>query len=453
MGGILAHPVERLLDGDDAGVLAGAADELLHRPKALVRMEEQHVLRAQGIEDGFAALLGKGFGQHRMHGLVLEAGPVQSIEGHERREGHRPLDPVDLKGLELQDVHEEAPHVRGHGMGHLQPHHIPETALVHQIAHGFQQVVGLVLLDLHIRVAGDAEQGGIDDLHTGEEHGQMLLHQRLQQDDVIVPRIGAEAQRGVALGFLAARREDETREIVGDLQAGIAGDAMLVLELHQEVQRQGRDDRQRMAGVDGLRRQRREDLVRKILVKEFLLLAREVAIAHEAHPALTQMRHQPFAPVLLRLGQLGQHQPPDLRQLAAGRRLVRAGGRHMVLILPLHVGHTDHEKFVKIAAENAEELELLQQGLAAVQPLVEHTGVEFQPAGLPVDVQTRAGQIMDLRLRALPQRLAVRRKDLGGGKLLLRLFFVLLAAFGVGLAAHILLLPFLRLAYTTSMTK
>ena len=192
-------------------------------------------------------------------------------------------------------------------MGHLQPHHIPETALVHQIAHGFQQVVGLVLLDLHIRVAGDAEQGGIDDLHAGEEHGQMLLHQRLQQDDVIVPRIGAEAQRGVALGFLAARREDEAREIVGDLQAGIAGDAMLVLELHQEVQRQGRDDRQRMAGVDGLRRQRRENLVSEILVKEFLLLAREVAIAHKAHPALTQMRYQPFAPVLLRLGQLGQH--------------------------------------------------------------------------------------------------------------------------------------------------
>ena len=60
---------------------------------------------------------------------------------------------------------------------------------------------------------------------------------------------------------------------------------------------------------------------------------------------------------------------------------------------------------------------------------------------------------MDLRLRAFPQRLAVRRKDLGGGKLLLRLFFALLAAFGVGLAAHILLLPFLRLAYTISMTK
>lgn len=79
-------------------------------------------------------------------------------------------------------------------MGDLQPHHVAEAALLHQVAHGFQQVVGLVLFDLKIGVAGDAEQGGADHRMAGEEQVQILGHEVFQQHDVITAHVGVEAQ-------------------------------------------------------------------------------------------------------------------------------------------------------------------------------------------------------------------------------------------------------------------
>ena len=108
------------------------------------------------------------------------------------------------------------------------------------------------------------------------------------------------------------------------------------------------------------------------------------------------MGQQVLVPVFLGLGQLGQGPAPYFRQLARGRRAVGASGRHPAFVLPLHIGHADHEEFVQIAPENAQKLELLQQGLLGVQRFAEHAGIEFQPADLAVDVQTGTGQVLHL---------------------------------------------------------
>lgn len=71
-------------------------------------------------------------------------------------------------------------------MGYLKAHHVAEAALFHQILDGFQQIVGFVLLDLHVGIARDAEQPGVDDSVAGEQRAEVFGDQIFQQDDVAV---------------------------------------------------------------------------------------------------------------------------------------------------------------------------------------------------------------------------------------------------------------------------
>ncbi len=85
---------------------------------------------------------------------------------------------------------------------------------------------------------------------------------------------------------------------------------------------------------------------------------------------------------------------------AVGRALDDAGGH-----LPLEPGDPDLEELVEIAAEDAEELEPLEQRRAGVERLVQHPAVELQPGELPVDVERRVPEIQ--RARRLHGKLEV----------------------------------------------
>jgi hypothetical protein len=73
---------------------------------------------------------------------------------------------------------------------------------------------------------------------------------------------------------------------------------------------------------------------------------------------------------------------------AVRRSLDDAGGH-----LPLEAGDPHLIELVEVAAEDAEELEALEQGGARVQRLVQHPAVELQPGELAVDVERRVPQI------------------------------------------------------------
>ena len=76
-----------------------------------------------------------------------------------RRRRHRPLD------LEPDRLAEAPP---------------PELLLDRQ-----QQVVGLVLLDREVGVAGDPEQVVLDDLHPGEQQVEVGLDDLVEQDEPV----------------------------------------------------------------------------------------------------------------------------------------------------------------------------------------------------------------------------------------------------------------------------
>ena len=79
---------------------------------------------------------------------------------------------------------------------------------------------------------------------------------------------------------------------------------------------------------------------------------------------------------------------------AVGGALDDAGGH-----LALEPGHPHLVELVEVAAEDAEELEPLEERSAGVERLVQHPAVELQPGELAVDVERRIPQIQRGRRR------------------------------------------------------
>ena len=128
-------------------------------------MEEQILPANLGIEAAFL----KSDGHPGMEGGFLQAGAIDAVQRDHFGKGQRAFDLVDLKGLEPQPLDEERAEFHRHAVGKFQPDHVAEPALIHQILDCLEQIIGLVLLDFHIRIAGDAEQSGSEHLMTGEQ--------------------------------------------------------------------------------------------------------------------------------------------------------------------------------------------------------------------------------------------------------------------------------------------
>ena len=73
--------------------------------------------------------------------------------------------------------------------------------------------------------------------------------------------------------------------------------------------------------------------------------------------------------------------PSGVRSLEAGRDLLlEAGDPHL-------------EELVEVAAEDAEELEPLEQRRPGVERLVQHAAVELEPGELAIDVERRVPEV------------------------------------------------------------
>ena len=118
-----------------------------------------------------------------------------------------------------------------------------------------QQILVAVLLDLDVGVAGDPERVVLDDLQAREQHRQECRDQFLHRQE---PH-GALA---VLVACPRARQFDEPVDVVGHLDSGeVLGAVLGLADGDRQVQAQPADERERVGGVDGQRRQHREDLL------------------------------------------------------------------------------------------------------------------------------------------------------------------------------------------------
>ena len=165
-------------------------------------------------------------------------------------------------------------------------------------------------------------------------------------------------------------------------------------QLHGQVQRFVQQVGERVALIDGERREDGKNLAAERLGRELPVGLVEIALALD-DDALFAEGGQHFA---FERGILMQKQFIDVRRdlfkLRPWRHPVgpaRTGdaGRDFLL----QAADADHEEFVEVRGEDRQKLDALEQRHVRVAGLVEDAAVEFEPRQITVDVERRVVQI------------------------------------------------------------
>ena len=139
-------------------------------------------------------------GVHGGYAQVLEAGQARDLP--EVVEVEQPLDGVDLALLDLERLGQPGAQRCAHRGVDLEAHDLAEAPAAQLGLDRAQQVVGLVG-DLEVRVAGDAEDAVVDDLHAREERvevaGDEVLERRRRSGR---PRPAGTKRGSISLGTL-----------------------------------------------------------------------------------------------------------------------------------------------------------------------------------------------------------------------------------------------------------
>ena len=191
----------------------------------------------------------------RRHVLgVLQHGPVDLDHLEQAAEVERSRQPVHLLLGDVELAHEQAERQVVHVVGDLEPDRRPEPASQQFALERLDEVLGLVLLDLDVLVAGDPELVVLEHLHAGEEVVEVVGDEVLERDEPQQPAV-------------VIRQLHEPRQHRRHLEPG----ELLLARLRaahpdREVERQSGDVGERMRRVDRERHQHREDLAGEDLV-------------------------------------------------------------------------------------------------------------------------------------------------------------------------------------------
>ncbi len=182
-------------------------------------------------------------GRDRGERLVLQLRPVERGDGPQPVEVEGPPDDIDVVVGEVELPGQQFAHLVGHGLVDLEAHRPPEPAPAQLHLDRGQQIVGLVLLEGQVGVAGDPEGMVALDVHAREERAEV-------GGDDLVERYEP----------LPVRRDDEAGQQRWHLDPGkTALPARRVAHDHRQVERQVGDVGEGVAGVDRQRGQDRED--------------------------------------------------------------------------------------------------------------------------------------------------------------------------------------------------
>jgi len=376
-GGVLADPVQAYLDALDVGVLGGLVHEPDDGPERLVGVVEDPILGLDGVEEVHA--LRKLRRRVGLEGLVLQLGVVQAHDLPEvlREDGLRP---VDLELVQAQVAAEDLDHVVGHLGLHDHPDREPDVPVLQGLLHGGHEVAGLVDGDLDVGVAGDPEAVCAVHGEAGEQRGDVVLYDVLDEHVHLLPL------------DLRGDLDEPGEHPYGDLDPGVH---VLVpaLQLHCYVQGVVRDERERVGDVQPQRGEQRVDPLPVELGDPCLLVRVEVQVPLDVDALVGQLgaEDRPAVAVLLQepLDGLGH---PLHQGVVVDRGVVRTGdGRALD-----YPGDADHEELVHVGVADGQELDPLEQRVALVEGLLEASPVELQPGQLPVDVvalvvEVRAG--------------------------------------------------------------
>src|SRR6266568_6598388 len=98
-------------------------------------------------------------------GNVLQVGTVELLESHEVGDRERPLDLVDIVGVELELLTQQGAHAFGGPVVDFEADRGTKPPLTDVLGDRAQKVARLILADLDVGVSRDAKGGSTSDLH------------------------------------------------------------------------------------------------------------------------------------------------------------------------------------------------------------------------------------------------------------------------------------------------
>ena len=373
-GRVARRSVQRLLDGQDVGVVGRLGDEPLGRGRErLVRMVDEDVAGAdRGEHVGRLVVVRRQEPRRRDRrpGHGLEIGPVELGDRPQSGQVEHAADVVAVGLGQTQAALQQGAGRRRHRALDLEPDGRPEAAAAELLLDGEQQVVRLVLLDLEVGVAGDPEEVVLLDLHAREQRVEVGLDDLVDEHEVRRPDL------------------EQARQDLRHLDPREAALARLrVAQPDRDRQAQRRDVRERVARIDRERREDREDLVEEALAERVVVL-RDRRVLDQLD-ALRGERPADVHEDRRVVGDELEHALARGRELFLGGPAVGRAGDLAGLDLLAQAGHAHLEELVEVAREDRQELDPLEQRVALVARLVQHPRVEFEPRQLAVDVGER----------------------------------------------------------------
>jgi hypothetical protein len=299
---------------------------------------------------------------------------------------------VDLRFLHAQFTDQQRPDVRVDVVGDLEAHGRAETAAQQLLFERLQQVFGVVLFNLNVLVAGDAERVVLQDLHAGEQLIQVNGDDFFQRDEpghAAGHRTGARAVDGNEAGQLVRNLDAGEELFVTDR----------VADHHGQVQGQPRDIGERVGRIHRERSQDGEDFFREHRTELVLGLVIKLVPVHQVDVLIRQGRPDLFGVdprMALRQAVRGV---ADLIQHLHGAEAGRGGDGQPGGDTAFQPGHPDHEEFVQVGGKDGEEADPLQEVEVGILGQFQHAGVEGQPAQFAVQEPVRADVAFRLKVR------------------------------------------------------
>ena len=337
---------ERLFDREHRIVAGGLLDERLDRVRErVVRVVQQDVAVAHRPEDVAVLAARERRRVLRGEGRVLQLRPAQAVEIPEAVQVERRVDLVHVVGAELELTAQQREHLGRDVRVDLEPHRETELrALPQRDLHRGEEILGLVA-QLDVGVARHTERILREHFHAREQRVEV------RRDHLF--------ERHVAR---AVGDADEAREERRHLHPGESlFAARAVAHDHREVEREVRDVRERVRGVDRERGEYREDPVVEHPRQLRLRVGVEVVPRRERDSGVLEGGRD----LLRERGGLARHQlldprpdRPELFDLVEAVRRGRADADRELLFDP---GDAHLEELVDVAAEDREELRPLEE--------------------------------------------------------------------------------------------
>ena len=311
-----------------------------------------------------AAVIADAFGIARIVGYEFE---IRAIEPGELRQIIQRQNTVDHENLIIGDgqraLHEAAQFNRHCGI-ELKPDHRTATTLLERGLVEPHEIFRL-FLDFNFRVADGAE-GALPLYCVAREKPANMQRSRF-------------LERNQANSLIAAWQPDETIDLLRHADERVH---RLAVFHARELQRDGEaeigNERERMRGIDGQRRQQRKYMGEEALLQPGTFRLLKLASVDQNNIGRRERRTKLEPALLLIAGELGDRFS-DPCELLRGRKPVRALGRDALSLLALETGDAHHEKFVEVVRRDRQEADTLQQRVLLVLRLFQHAPVKVQP--------------------------------------------------------------------------